>query len=154
MVQRHTELLRPAAGDTILDAGAVLRCLTSERQAFALGELFRVLRPGGLLAITVFAHEFRPSRVYAETLRERRRSEGIVSTIGLGVRYLVNTIRIFYYVWRIKRTALVGDYRFATGEECGATLRSTGFTVADIEPTMAGQCWAAFAVKPSNGSCP
>ncbi len=211
MVERHAELLRPSAGDTILDAGAgtgnitqvlavpqasvigidfcapalercrrkvptaefqigdltkplqfedatfdkiacslVLHYLTPERQTFALGELFRVLKSGGPLAISVFASGFRTLRVYAETLRERRRAEGLASTAVAGVKYLVNTIRIFYYVWRIKRSERSGDYRFATAEELRGMLQSVGFEVVSVEPTMAGQCWTALAIKPSS----
>lgn len=210
MVERHAELLRPAAGDVILDAGAgtgnitqvlavpaarvigidfcapalercrrkvpaaefrtgdltsplafesgtfdkiacslVLHYLTPERQRFALTELSRVLKPGGLLAITVFASGFRTLRVYTETLRERRKTDGFGPTVVLGIRYVVNTARIFYYVWRIKRAERAGDYRFATAEELGRMLQSAGFDVLSIEPTMAGQCWTALARKPA-----
>jgi ubiquinone/menaquinone biosynthesis C-methylase UbiE len=208
MVDRHAELLAPAAGDAILDAGSgtanvtavlavpgarvtgidfcepalercrrkvpaaeflvadltrplpfpaatfdkaacslVLHYLTPERQQFALAELFRVLRPGGALAITVFATGFKTWRVYVETLRERRRTDGVLGTAVAGTRYLINTARIFYYVWRIKRAERSGDYRFATADELAGMLASAGFHVASVEPTMAGQCWTAFARK-------
>lgn len=128
----------------------VLHYLTPERQNFALGELFRVLKPGGPLAITVFARGFQTFRVYTETLRERRRTDGVAATVGLGVRYLINTTRIFYYVWRIKQSERAGDYRFATAEELGDMLRTAGFEVVSVEATMAGQCWTALAVKPAS----
>ncbi|MCC7181233.1 MAG: methyltransferase domain-containing protein [Acidobacteria bacterium] len=127
----------------------VLHYLVPERQRFAATELFRVLRPGGALAITVFAAGFNTWRVYAETLRERRRTDGIVGTAIAGVRYLINTSRIFYYVWRIKRAEQSGDYRFATAEELSSILAGAGFQVESVEPTMAGQCWTALAHKPA-----
>lgn len=64
------------------------------------------------------------------------------------MRYLVNTSRIFYYVWRIKRAEHSGDYRFATADELSAILTAAGFRVVSVEPTMAGQCWTALARKP------
>ena len=210
MVERHAELLKPTAGDRILDAGAgtgnisqvlsvpgvqltgidfcepalersrrkvtsaefrvadltqplpfesatfdkiacslVLHYLTPERQCFALSELFRVLKPGGPLAITVFAAGFKTLQVYIETLRERRRTDGVVGTAIIGVRYLINTLRIFYYVWQIKRSERAGDYRFATAEDLRSMLHGAGFDVDSVEPTMAGQCWTALAVKPT-----
>jgi ubiquinone/menaquinone biosynthesis C-methylase UbiE len=209
MVERHAELLRPAAGDVVLDAGAgtgnvtqvlavpgarvtgidfcapaldrcrrkvptaefrigdltkplafesesfdkvacslVLHYLTPERQRFALTELFRVLKPGGPLAITVFAQGFRTLNVYAETVRERHRTDGTARTAVAAVRYLVTTLRIFYYVWRIKRSERAGDYRFATPEDLHDMLAGAGFEVRSVEPTMAGQCWTALAVRP------
>lgn len=215
MVDRHAELLKPAAGDVILDAGSgtanvtevlavpgahvtgidfcepalercrrkvptaefrvadltrtlpfpdrtfdkvacslVLHYLVPERQRFAATELYRVLRPGGALAITVFAAGFNTWRVYAETLRERRQTDGVVGTAIAGVRYLINTSRIFYYVWRIKRTEQTGDYRFATADELSGMLTAAGFHVESVEPTMAGQCWTAFAHKPDATPAP
>jgi ubiquinone/menaquinone biosynthesis C-methylase UbiE len=131
----------------------VLHYLTPEQQAFAVGELNRVLKPGGPLAITVFATGFKTARVYLETLRDRRQTDGLLATAGLGVRYLFNTVRIFYYVWRIKRAEHSGDYRFATAEELAAALRRGGFDVVSVEPSLAGQCWTALARK-SSGAPP
>lgn len=210
MVVRHAELLAPAAGDVILDAGAgtanvtavlsvpgarvtgidfcepaldrcrekvptaeflvadltqtlpfesgsfdkvacslVLHYLVPERQRFAVAELRRVLKPGGALAITVFATGFNTWRVYTETLRELHRTDGVLGAAAIGARYLVNTTRIFYYVWRIKRAEKSGDYRFSTAEELREILEGAGFLVQSIEPTMAGQCWTALAVSPA-----
>jgi ubiquinone/menaquinone biosynthesis C-methylase UbiE len=210
MVDRHAQLLIPAPGDVILDAGSgtanvtavlavpgtrvtgidfcepaldrcrrkvpsaefrvadltktlpfddgtfdkaacslVLHYLVPERQRFALTELRRVLRPGGTLAISVFAAGFNTWKVYAETLRDRRQTDGVMPTISLGARYLFNTTRIFYYVWRIKRAEQSGDYRFATAEELREMLTTAGFDVTSVEPTMAGQCWTALARKPA-----
>jgi ubiquinone/menaquinone biosynthesis C-methylase UbiE len=138
-------------GDGTFDKAAcslVLHYLTPERQRFALTELRRVLRPEGALAISVFAAGFNTWRVYAETLRARRETDGVVGTAVAGTRYLVNTARIFYYVWRIKRAEKSGDYRFATAEDLRDMLTGAGFRVVSVEPTMAGQCWTALARKP------
>ncbi len=127
----------------------VLHYLVPERQRFALTELRRVLQPGGTLAISVFAAGFNTWRVYAETLRDRRQADGVLPTVALGGRYLFNTARIFYYVWRIKRAEQSGDYRFATADELREMLTAAGFEVSSVEPTMAGQCWTALATNPA-----
>ncbi len=213
MVERHAELLEPAPGDVILDAGSgtanvtevlavpgarvtgidfcepalercrrkvpsatfrvadltrplpfdtatfdkiacslVLHYLVPERQRFAVTELARVLKPGGRIAISVFATGFNTWRVYTETLRDRRQTDGLLGTAALGVRYLVNTSRIFYYVWRIKRAEQSGDYQFATAGQLRAMIEAAGLTVHAIEPTMAGQCWTASAGRPAAGA--
>jgi ubiquinone/menaquinone biosynthesis C-methylase UbiE len=211
MVQRHADLLKPAPGDRILEAGVgtgnvtevlavngarvtgvdfcepalercrrkvpqaefrfadlkyplpfeaaafdkaasslVLHYLTPPQQAFAVGELCRVLKPGAPLALTVFATGFKTARVYLETLRDRRHTDGLIATAGLGVRYLFNTVRIFYYVWRIKRAEHAGDYRFATAEDLSKMLERGGFDVISVEPSLSGQCWTALARKSPN----
>lgn len=150
---RVADLTQPLPFDTgSFDKAAcslVLHYLVPERQRFALTELRRVLRPGGTLAISVFAAGFNTWRVYAETLRDRRRTDGVLQTIGTGGRYLFNTARIFYYVWRIKRAEQSGDYRFATSDELREMLTTAGLQVKSVEPTMAGQCWTALATKPA-----
>ena len=101
-----------------------------------------------LFRSSVFAKGFNTWRVYGETLRARRETDGVVGTAVAGARYLVNTARIFYYVWRIKRAEKSGDYRFATAEDLRDMLSGAGFRVVSVEPTMAGQCWTALARKP------
>jgi ubiquinone/menaquinone biosynthesis C-methylase UbiE len=146
---RFADLKHPLPFDTAsFDKAAsslVLHYLTPEQQVFAVGELRRVLKPGGPLAITVFATGFKTARVYLETLRDRRRADGVIVTAGLALRYLFNTARIFYYVWRIKRAEHSGDYRFATADDLVTMLTSGGFEVVSVEPSLAGQCWTAFA---------
>ena len=143
---RAGDLTRPLAFDTAsfdkVACSLVLHYLTPDRQRSALAELFRVLKPGGSLAITVFASGFRTMRVYAETLRERRR-DGRRRRNGRGrARYLINTIRIFYYVWRIKRSERAGDYRFATAADLREMLRapaSTSSASSQRWPVSAGR---------------
>lgn len=153
---RVADLTRPLPFDTAtfdkVACSLVLHYLVPERQRFAVTELARVLKPGGRLAITVFATGFNTWRVYIETLRDRRQTDGLVGTAVLGVRYLFNTSRIFYYVWRIKRAEKSGDYQFATADELRAMLVDAGLTVYSVEPTMAGQCWTASAGLPAPGA--
>ena len=153
---RVADLTRPLPFDTAtfdkVACSLVLHYLVPERQRFAVSELARVLKPGGRIAITVFATGFNTWRVYTETLRDRRKSDGLLGTAAIGVRYLFNTSRIFYYVWRIKRAEQSGDYQFATADELRAMLVEAGLTVHSVEPTMAGQCWTASASRPSAGA--
>lgn len=150
---RVADLTRPLPFDTgtfdKVACSLVLHYLVPERQRFAVTELARVLKPGGRIAITVFATGFNTWRVYIETLRDRRQTDGLFGTAVLGVRYLFNTTRIFYYVWRIKRAEQSGDYQFATADELRGMLEAAGLVVHSVEPTMAGQCWTASASRPA-----
>ena len=127
----------------------VIYTLAPADQDNAVGELFRVLKPGGLAAITVFGVGFRSLKVYAETLRLQYRATGLLATIRIALKYTVNTARILYYVQRIKRQRETGDYTFYTRETFTALLEKGGFHVERIEPTFAAQCLLALVRKPA-----
>lgn len=213
MVRRYADLLQPAAGDDILDAGAgtgnvskvlavpgarlvgidfcapalprcrakvpqaefrlgdltrplefadasfdklacslVLHFLEPDRQAFALGEMHRVLRPGGRIALTVFGLNLNPLKVYTQALRDLAATEGLRRASITAVTYLVSSARIMYYQWRIRRGERTGQYRYFSDESLRDMLQRAGFTVTSLEPAMANQCWLAGAVKPAGAA--
>ena len=208
LIERHAELLRPASGDAILDAGAgtgnvtkllavpgarvigidfcapalrrgrqkvpsaefrqadltqalpfasasfdkiacsvTLHFLDPERQQFALSELLRVLRPSGLIALSVFNAGFNPLRIYTETVRELVQNEGLLKGVATAVRCLVDTVLILYYQARIKMGERAGVHRYFTTETLRRTLEQVGFTSISIETVYAGQCLMASAMK-------
>ncbi len=126
----------------------VIYTLPPEGQPTAVRELERVLRPGGLLAVTVFRQGFKALRVYAETLRARGREQGLAQTLVYALRYSINTVRILSYVKQIKGKKSRGEYTFFTEEALRTLLEQGGFRVVSIEPTFAGQCLIALAEKP------
>lgn len=127
----------------------VIYTLEPADQDNAVSELFRVLKPGGLAAITVFGVGFRSLKVYAESLRLQYRATGLFATIGTALKSTVNTARILYYVQRIKRQRESGTYTFYTRESFTALLEKGGFDVERIEPTLAAQCMLALVRKPA-----
>lgn len=131
----------------------VLHFLPPDRQAFAFGELRRVLRPGGRIALTVFAPGLNPLWVYTASLREMWRTDGPASAATTAVTHLVNTARIFYYQWRMRRGEARGKYRYFTDDELRTMLEAQGFDVTHVERAMADQCWTAAAVT-RNGQAP
>lgn len=127
----------------------VIYTLEPADQDNAVSELFRVLKPGGLAAITVFGVGFRSLKVYAETVRLQYQASGLLETIHRSLKYTLNTVRILYYVQRIKRQRETGDYTFFTRETFTALLEKGGFEVERIEPTFGEQCLLALARKPA-----
>ena len=125
----------------------VLHVLNRPSQGFAVGEFLRVLKPGGLVAVCVFASGFRPWRVYLETLREQRKSTSLPGTVAFGIRYLLDTVRILYYVWQIKRREKSGHYHFFERADLSAVLEEAGFQNIRVESIFASQGWAAVASK-------
>lgn len=213
MIERHAELLSPARGELILDAGTgtgnvavellgrgarvvgidfvesalamcrekapqgdfrfgdltrplefpaghfdkvacccVLHVLDRPAQEFAVREFFRVVKPGGALAVTAFAEGFDPNSVYLDTLRQRRETAGLLDSVFFTLRHSVNTARILYYVWRIRRRERKGEYDFLSAEELSRMLEAAGFEVTHAERTFASQCVTAVATKPPAAS--
>jgi len=126
----------------------VLHVLGRRPQQFAIAEFYRILKPGGVVAITAFAEGFSPIAVYVETLRQRRQTSGWTAVLWFGVRHLFNTARILYYVFRIQRRERSGDYCFVTRESLGRMLSEAGFQNVQFERIFASQCLTATAVKP------
>jgi ubiquinone/menaquinone biosynthesis C-methylase UbiE len=126
----------------------VLHVLGRDAQGFVVREFFRVVRPGGLVALTAFAEGFNPFTVYRATLGERSRSAGTLEALRFGLTHSLNTARIMYYVFRIKRREQTGEYNFLTREGLRAMLERAGFEVVLEERTFAGQCVNALARKP------
>jgi len=209
MIERHAELLQPAANELILDAGtgtgnvavellakearvigidfcepalekcrqkapqaefrfadlsqplefdsnsfdkiaccAVLHVLDRETQEFAIREFFRVLKPGGALAVTAFRTGFNSMKVYVAALKERRKTSGLADTALFAARYSISTARILYYVWRIKKREKSGDYNFLTRDELTGMLSKAGLELLKFEMVFADQCISALARKP------
>jgi len=143
-----TQSLRYETGSFDLVAcSAVLHVLSRAEQISAMGEMARVLRPGGRLIVTAFAHGFSAVRVYLETLAAERRASGFVTAATLGVRHSWHTSHILYYVWRIQRQQRRGAYAYLDESSLSALLSEQGLEPRAVERTLAGQCVTALAFK-------
>lgn len=146
------DLTRPldfADGEFDLVAcSAVLHVLSRDEQRTAMAELARVLRPGGRLVVTAFAHGFNALTVYRETLRAERHARGLAAAIGFGLRYSWNSARVLYYVWRIQRQQRRGASAYVDEAGLRALLIDSGLEARRFDRTLAGQCVTALGLKP------
>ena len=144
-----TQPLRYADGafDAVA-CSAVLHVMNGSEQASAIGEMVRVLRPGGRLVVTAFAEGFSAIAVYLEALRAERRALGVVAAARLGLRHSWHTARILSYVWRIQRQRRRGAYEYLSERSLDRLLRGAGLEPQVLERTLAGQCVTALATKP------
>lgn len=125
----------------------VFQFLDPNVHELTFSELFRVLKPGGLFAVTVFATGFSSIEVFKETLREKRKESNVKDTILFTIRYSLSTLKILYYVRRIQKREASGDYYFYKSEDLRRTLEKTGFEVLQMQPVFASQCITALARK-------
>ena len=132
----------------LVACSAVLHVLSRAEQRFAVGELARVLRPGGRLVITAFAEGFNALSVYFESLRAEREATSLAATISFALRYSWNTARILYYVRRIQRQQRRGAYAYVDETSLRELLTAAGLVPATLHRTLAGQCVTALASKP------
>jgi ubiquinone/menaquinone biosynthesis C-methylase UbiE len=128
---------------------SVLQFIRPESQEAAIREFFRVLKPGGLVTITVFAEGFNPIAVYKDTLREHRRANSLGNTFVFAVRHSYNTVRFLYYVRKIRLMQQAGEYHYFSPTALAALLRKVGFEVLDSGLTFANQAAAVTARKPA-----
>lgn len=127
---------------------AVLHVLNRDEQRVAVGELARVLRPGGRLVITAFAEGFSALAVYFESLRAERKATGAAATAAFALQYSWNTARVLYYVWRIQRQQRRGTYAYVDEGSLRDLLTTAGLVPTTLDRTLAGQCVTALAQKP------
>jgi ubiquinone/menaquinone biosynthesis C-methylase UbiE len=141
----------PDGSFDLVACSAVLHVLNREEQRFAVGELARVLRPGGRMVITAFAEGFNALAVYAESLRAERTATGLTATLGFALRYSWNTARVLYYVWRIQRQRRRGTYAYVDEASLRDLVTAAGLTPTAFDRTLARQCVTALARKPAPG---
>jgi ubiquinone/menaquinone biosynthesis C-methylase UbiE len=138
----------PDASFDQVACSAVLHVLSRDQQRFAIGQLARVLRPGGRLVVTAFADGFNPLKVYAESLRAQAGAAGLMAAAGFALRYSWNTARILYYVRRIQREHRRGAYAYVNEASLRELLVGAGIEARASERTLADQCVTALGVKP------
>jgi ubiquinone/menaquinone biosynthesis C-methylase UbiE len=143
-----TQPLRYADGafDAVA-CSAVLHVMNGAEQAFAIGEMARLLRPGGRLVVTAFAEGFSAIAVYLEALRAERRARGVVAAAAHGLRYSWHTARILSYVWRIQRQHRRGAFEYVSEHSLSLMLTDAGLEPQALERTLAGQCVTVLATK-------
>lgn len=102
-------------------------------------ELYRVLKPGGVIVVSNIVEGFSPLKIYFEQVTQDFKNNGIVSIFKI-FKFLIPTIKIFYYNSLIKKQNKSGSYDFFKPGEQKALLLQVGFKdISDDHIVYAGQ---------------
>jgi len=102
-------------------------------------EFYRILKPGGLIVISNLTESFSPSKIYSNHFVWEFNNHR-VGAIFRFFKFLIPTIKIFYYNSLIKRENKTGAYDFFKKGEQGELLASAGFKEISLdEKVYAGQ---------------
>jgi len=111
-------------------------------------EFYRVLKPGGKIAIANVHKGFKPFKIYTEHIKWSVKNKGIFSTIAQMFELAIPTIKIFYYNYLIKKENKNSQYSFVEIGEQKKLLESAGFNnVSEDRYVYAGQGILNVAAK-------
>jgi ubiquinone/menaquinone biosynthesis C-methylase UbiE len=130
----------------------VLQYLNLEQAGSAVRELARVIVPGGLVGLTVFAKGFNSITVYRDALSQHRKTHSLPKTVLFALRHLFNTARILYYVREINQHEKRGDYTYYDKDDLVRLLRNAGLEVVEIAPVFSSQSFLAVGRKPAGAA--
>lgn len=114
-----------------------------ERQKI-VNEVFRILKPGGTFIVSNILKSFNPMRIYWTHIKQLAESIGWLRTLFEMTRYIIPTIKIFYYNSIIK---INREHYFEIGEQ-RALLKHSGFNILRSELVYSDQAEMVIAKKP------
>lgn len=133
--------------DVLLSNNALYTLPRAERRA-VLAEMFRVVRPGGRVAISNILTHFSPFAIYFDQLIKGIRIDGIAATARKVIHLFPATMRMFGYNKQIKREHASGGYDFFEKGEQTRALEAVGFVAERTKSSYAGQAELVIARKP------
>jgi ubiquinone/menaquinone biosynthesis C-methylase UbiE len=123
----------------------VLYTMSTEAQLSAMREFHRILKPGGRIVLANPRAGWKPLAIYRRGVSLSVRAVGLGVTAFRMVRWIVPTIMVFYYNWRL---AGEKQYHYFQPDEQRRLLEASGFrAIADTKWVYAGQAVLDRAAK-------
>lgn len=137
------DILEPLPfGDNYFDkicSNNVLYTLPRTSRGSVAKELYRVLKPGGVIVVSNIIEGFSPAKIYFDQITRDFRKSGIVSIFKI-FKFIIPTIKIFYYNSLIKKENKSGSYDFFKVGEQRSLLSQVGFKdISDDQVVYARQ---------------
>ncbi len=148
----HGDITKPlpfsADQFTSVVSNNVLYTIPREERLAIMKELYRILKPGGKIAISNVIEGFRPHIIYIDHVRKLLRREGTIRTFIKVSSLLWPTIKILYYNYLISKEHEHGAYDFFRKDEQRQLLEETGFKdVSGDISTYSNQAVLNWGVK-------
>lgn len=126
----------------------VLYTIDKNKRSDIINELYRVLKPEGLLVISNLSTKFKPFDIYIDHISSYYKQKGIFLLVWHLFSLMLPTIKIFYYNYLIKKEGLFGGYSFFSDNEQSELLKQSGFiNVTKDEIYYSGQAILNTASK-------
>lgn len=135
----------PFRNESFSRIGSILVEGYLRNREIARAERFRVLQPGGMLAIVTPRRGAKFFKVLKAEARQRKEERTVIE--NLKKLPLAIIAIIFGKIAELK--AVVGDWHFYEKDELADFYRSGGFEIVACEPVYADQAWLLIVRKPS-----
>jgi len=125
----------------------VLYTMSDKGRKTALFEFYRVLKPGGIIALTVPKIRYSPYKIYIETLRIGVKKLGKLNAYIKALKMMVPTLKILFYNYLLNLKAKKGKFHYFKREELRAEFKTAGFINISIFNVYAGETLLVEAKK-------
>jgi len=111
-------------------------------------EFYRVLKKGGVIAISNIHKGFKPLAIFKEHIRKSNKQKGGLGTAIDAFKMSISILKMFYYNFLIKREHKSGGINFMEDGEQRKLLSDSGFHLkGQTKKTYAGQAYLDVGTK-------
>jgi len=126
----------------------VIYTLKKEQRLSVFNEFYRVLKPGGKLAVANACKGNKPIMIYFETVRKQKEKSGLFITVYMIMQMIVPTVKILKYNKLIDKENQTGSFDFVEENEQIELLSASGFEdISGNVPVYSNQAILNSGVK-------
>lgn len=126
-----------------------LYMISKTKRIEVIKEFFRILKPGGKIVIANMMHKSKPHLIYLFHIRSSVSNNGVFKTFLEIFKFLVPTVKMFYYTFRIRITMKNRSVKYLNNNEQADLLKSAGFVdISNDILVYAQQAIMNSAIKP------